>query len=130
MFVLDTNTFIFFFKKQGRVAERLLAVPPSEVLMPTAVLYELELGSLQSSAPRKRREQLEEILHVVELAPFGAGEARAAARVRAELEREGRAIGPIDTLIAGTAISRSATLVTHNREEFSRVRGLKVEDWY
>jgi tRNA(fMet)-specific endonuclease VapC len=130
MFVLDTNTFIYFFKGQGHVAERLLEVPPGEVLMPAPVLYELELGSLQSSAPRKRREQIQDLLDVVAVAPFGALEARAAARIRADLEREGRGIGPLDNLIAGTAVARSATLVTHNLGEFARVRGLKLEDWY
>ena len=130
MFVLDTNTVIFFFKGQGRVAERLLEVPPVEVVLPTIVLFELELRALQSAAPRRRREQFQELLEVVAIVPFGAAEARAAARLRADLEGAGRGIGPHDTLIAATALARSATLVSHNTREFSRVRGLRLEDWY
>jgi tRNA(fMet)-specific endonuclease VapC len=130
MFVLDTNTLVFFFKGTGRVPQRLLSVPPSEVLLPAIVLYELEVGVLLSTAPRKRREQLEDLLDVVDVAPFGAEEARSAARLRSELERGGHGIGPLDTLIAATALVRSATLVTHNVKEFSRVKGLKLEDWF
>ena len=130
MFVLDTNTLVFFFKGAGRVTERMLSVPPSEVLLPAIVLYELEVGALLSSSPKKRRDQLQDLLDVVDVAPFGAEEARSAARLRSELEQGGRGIGPLDTLIAATALVRSATLVTHNVKEFSRVKGLKLEDWF
>jgi tRNA(fMet)-specific endonuclease VapC len=50
--------------------------------------------------------------------------------VRFDLERIGAKIGPLDTLIAGTALAHGATLVTHNTEEFSRISGLRLEDWY
>ena len=50
--------------------------------------------------------------------------------LRVDLERHGTPIGPLDTLIAATALARRATLVTHNVREFRRVEGLKVEDWY
>jgi tRNA(fMet)-specific endonuclease VapC len=121
---------MYFFKGEGRVAARLRAVTPSEVVVPTPVLYELEVGALQSMNPRKRREQLREFLEVVAVAPFGPEDARAAARIRADLEKAGLGIGPLDTLIAGTAVARSFILVTHNLGEFSRVRGLETEDWY
>ena len=130
MFALDTNSLIYFFKGQGRVAEILLATPPSEIGVPAIVLYELEVGIAKSSSPKKRRKQLAELVDLVNLLPFGEAEARAIAALRAALEKRGKPIGPIDTLIAGTAIANRATLVTHNIREFSRVSGLKVVDWY
>jgi len=130
MFVLDTNSLIYFFKGKGRVAERLLETPPSDIGVPAIVLYELEVGIAKSSSPKKRRKQLAELVDLVNLLPFGEAEARAAATLRAALEKRGKPIGPIDTLIAGTAIANRATLVTHNTSEFSRVSGLKVVDWY
>jgi tRNA(fMet)-specific endonuclease VapC len=39
-------------------------------------------------------------------------------------------IGPLDTLIAATAIANQATLVTHNTQEFSRISGLVIDDWF
>jgi tRNA(fMet)-specific endonuclease VapC len=36
----------------------------------------------------------------------------------------------LDTLIAGTAMAHGATLVTRNIEEFGRINGLKVANWY
>jgi tRNA(fMet)-specific endonuclease VapC len=130
MYALDTNSVVFFFKGMGRVAERLLAVPPGDVSIPAIVLYELEVGASRSSSPRKRRQQLDALVEAVEILPFGAGEARTAALIRDELERAGTPIGPLETLIAATALHYGATLVTHNPREFQRVKGLKVEDWY
>jgi len=130
MYVLDTNTLIYYFKGLGRVAERLLECPPREIAIPSIVLYELEAGLAKSSAPEKRRQQLEALTGLVSVLPLGTKEAQAAAIIRASLEAEGTPIGPMDTLIAGIALAHQGTLVTHNTKEFSRVDGLQIIDWY
>ncbi len=130
MYVLDTNSVIYFFKGMGQVAERLLSTPPREVALPAVVLYELELGLAKSSSPERRRSQVDELVRRVTILPFGHAEAQVTARIRADLERAGEPIGPLDFLIAGTALANGATLVTHNTKEFGRVGGLSLEDWY
>ena len=130
MFALDTNSLIYFFKGVGRVAERLLSTPPSEIALPTVVLYDLEVGIAKSRAAKKRRDQLDEMLSIVRLLPFDRAPADASARIRANLEALGTPIGPIDTLIAGTALAVGATLVTHNVKEFERVSGLRIIEWF
>jgi tRNA(fMet)-specific endonuclease VapC len=94
------------------------------------VLYELEVGIAGSSRPRQRRESLDALLEVIHILPFDERAASASAELRAQLEKAGSGIGPIDTLIAGTALAHSATLVTHNTKEFARVRGLRLLDWF
>jgi tRNA(fMet)-specific endonuclease VapC len=130
MYVLDTNTLIYFFRGEGRVAERLLAISPADIALPAVVVYELETGIARSSDPAKRRGQLDQLLQAVAVLPFGVEAARAAASLRARLEQEGTPIGPFDTLIAGTAVAQRGVLVTRNLREFERVPGLAVEDWY
>lgn len=49
--------------------------------------------------------------------------------VRANLEKKGTPIGPLDTMIAAHAFSLGSTLVTNNTKEFKRIEGLKVENW-
>ena len=51
------------------------------------------------------------------------------AEIRKDLEQAGKTIGANDLLIAATALNERAILVTHNVDEFSRVKGLKIEDW-
>ena len=130
MYVLDTNTLIYFFRGQGKVAERLLATPPAEVAIPAVSVYELEVGIAKSTQPAKRRRQFDELLDTVTVLPFDRVAAVAAAGVRSALEKAGRPIGPLDTLIAGTALAHRATLVTHNTREFKRVSKLALIDWY
>ena len=130
MFALDTNTLIYFFKGLGRVRERLLAVPPSNVGIPSVVLYEIEVGIAQSNQPLKRRSQLDELLATITILPFDSTAAKRAAGVTTALRKSGIAIGPMDNLIAATALVHGATLVTHNTKEFHRVHGLDLADWY
>ncbi len=129
MFALDTNTLIYFFKGMHGVDRRLLATPPSAVAIPCVVLYELEVGIAKSKTPRKRRAQLDELLRVTRLVPFDQAAAETSARIRATLEAAGTPIGPMDTLIAGTALAANAVLVSRNMSEFNRVPGLTVENW-
>jgi len=119
---LDTNTVIYFFKGMGRVAENLGKEAPRDIAIPAVVLYELEVGIARSTRPRQRRESLDALLEVIHILPFDECAASASAEVRG--------LGLIDTLIAGTALAHSATLVTHNTKEFSRVRGLRLLDWF
>jgi tRNA(fMet)-specific endonuclease VapC len=112
------------------VPRRLLATPPSQIVVPSLVVYELEVGIRKSSEPERRRAQLHTLLSSVRVLPFDVREAEVAARVRTELEVKGTPIGPMDVLIAGTALANGATLVTRNVREFKRVEGLMVENWY
>lgn len=130
MFVLDTNTVIDYFRGKGRVAERLLAVPPSEVALPSIVAYEAWVGVLGSKNAVKRQIQFEEFLGAIEVLPFGAATSRRAAGIRVALARRGELIGPLDTLIAATALEANGTLVTRNVTEFSRVPKLVVANWH
>ena len=130
MYLLDTNTLIYFFKNLGNVSEILLSKSPKEIAIPAITLYELEVGIAKSKNPQKRRKQLNEFVSQVTVFQFGAKEAAIAALVRANLERKGTPIGPYDTLIAGIALSTKSTLVTHNTKEFKRIKKLNIEDWF
>ena len=129
-YVLDTNTLIYFFKGLGNVSDRILARPPNDIWIPAIVLFELEVGIGKSNRPKKRREQLNEFLSLINIIPFGYEEAICASDIRIKLERKGIPIGPYDILIAASALAAKATLVTHNTKEFKRVGALKIEDWF
>lgn len=130
MWVLDTNTLIYFFKGTGQVANNLLKRSPRDIGIPSIVLFELEVGIAKSSSPEKRMKQLEAFTAVTQQLPFGDKEAKASARIRAKLENKGRPIGPYDLLIAGIAVAHGATLVTRNTAEFERIKNLKLENWF
>jgi tRNA(fMet)-specific endonuclease VapC len=62
VYVLDTNTLIYFFKGKGRVAERMIAETPANIGIPAIVVYELETGIAKSASPLTRTRQLKALL--------------------------------------------------------------------
>jgi len=126
--LLDSNTLIHCLKGHEPAVARFRATSSRELAIPAIVIYELEYGTLRS-VNQRRRSILEQMLNGIREVPFDNPAAYAAARIRIELEQKGVMIGPLDILIAGTALSRSATLATSNIREFSRIKGLRLEDW-
>jgi tRNA(fMet)-specific endonuclease VapC len=130
MYVLDTNTLIYFFRGQGNVAQNLWQQQPQKIGLSAIVLFELKVGIAKSTSPQKRQQQLQTILDTVQFLPFGLAEVDQAANIRVALEKEGLSIGTNDILIAATALANQAILVTHNTKEFGRIPQLQIEDWY
>ena len=129
-YLLDTNIVIYIIKRRPpEVAARFAELQADELCLSSISLSELLFGAAKSQQPAKAMEAISAIGEVLEIAAFDQAAARAYGPLRAELERQGRPIGALDTLIAAHALSLDATLVTHNIGEFSRVPGLRVEDW-
>jgi tRNA(fMet)-specific endonuclease VapC len=127
--LLDTNVLIHFLKGRQGVVERMLAAPARELAVSTVSQHELEFGALRSAHPAARRKVIRELCRDLVVVPFDGAAALDAAAIRAGLAARGELIGPMDLLIAGTARSRGALLVTGNMREFSRVEGLRLADW-
>jgi tRNA(fMet)-specific endonuclease VapC len=95
----------------------------------TIVLTELLHGAELSARPVENRREVERFAARVEVAPFDDEAAAHTANIRATLQRQGQLIGGYDLLIAGHARSRGLVIVTGNLREFTRVDGLRAEDW-
>jgi tRNA(fMet)-specific endonuclease VapC len=126
--ILDTNTLIHYLKGHPLVVARFQSTSPRQLGIASTVAYEIEYGSLKAGSSR-RREVVSQLLAGIQQIPFDREAALEAARIRIDLESRGLLIGPMDLLIAGTAASRGAMLVTNNTKEFSRIKGLRLADW-
>ena len=128
--MLDTGTCIALIKgRSDRVLKKLRGKTVGQVGVSSITLAELQFGVARSSRPADSAEALFEFLLPLEIAPFDAQAAEDYGVVRAALASKGAPIGPLDTLIAAHTRSMDVVLVTHNRREFDRVPGLRVEDW-
>ena len=58
MYMLDTNTLIYFFKGMGEVEKNIFERSPQEIFVPALVVYELEVGIAKSNDSKKRENQL------------------------------------------------------------------------
>lgn len=131
-YLLDANILSDLLKNPtGRAAARMaLAVErnPRRVFTSVIVAAEMHYGAHKKSSD-KTSADVRGVLANVEILPLGLDVIEHYARIRVELERAGTIIGANDLLIAAHALVADLILVTHNLREFSRVRGLKYEDW-
>ena len=130
IYALDTNSVAYFFRGEGYVGDHLLAKRPRDIVVPALVAYELRYGVARLENAVRRTTQLESFLSATTILPFDDACARIAGQVRAKLDQAGEPIGPIDILIAATALAANAVLVTRNVREFKRVNGLVIENWF
>jgi tRNA(fMet)-specific endonuclease VapC len=128
-FLLDTDTCIYALKQVEAVLQRLLATSRVDVGVSVITEAELRTGAAKSSSPTKTLRLVENFLQPIAIVDFTSADAVAYAHIRAKLERAGKPIGPLDTLIAAQAVARRLVLVSNNEREFTRVPALKVENW-
>ena len=86
-------------------------------------------GAKKSQKVKENLSVLESLSNYIEVRPFDKFAAVIYGDIRSDLERRGEIIGAYDLLIAAQALSLNLILVTNNEREFSRVQGLKIENW-
>ncbi len=129
-YLLDTNICIYIIKKKPTlVFDKFRSLSIGSIAISSITLAELQFGIMKSSNPDKNQEALDKFLTPIEILDFGFYATIEYGKIRAELERKGTPIGPLDTLIASHAKSLDLTLVTNNVREFERIDGLKIENW-
>ncbi len=126
-FLLDTNAVIALLKGHEGFLARLRQHRPADFGLCSIVVHELFYGAYKGQRTSETVERLDGL--AFEVLEFDREDARIAGELRARLARAGTPIGPYDVLIAGQALSRGLTVVTHNQGEFQRVAGLTIEDW-
>ena len=128
-FLLDTDTCIYAIKQDASVLRRLLSESRADIAVSVITEGELRTGAAKSSKADKTRRRVENFLRPLGILEFTSEDAASYAQIRSRLERAGTPIGPLDTLIAAQAVLRKLTLVTNNQREFSRIPGVRVENW-
>lgn len=129
-YMLDTNICIYSIKhKPEQVFLRLQEHEPEDICISSVTYAELVHGVEKSQAIEKNRLALALLLANIEILNFDANAAESYGKIRADLEKQGTPIGPLDMMIAGHAKSLGYTVVTNNTKEFNRVPGLKLENW-
>jgi len=128
-YLLDTNILSDLVRHpRGTVAARIAAAGEETVCTSIVVAAELRFGAVKSGS-KNLADRVDLILSALEILPLEAPADRHYGELRHHLTRQGTPIGPNDLLIAAHALSTGLTVVTANAVEFSRVPGLKVENW-
>jgi tRNA(fMet)-specific endonuclease VapC len=127
--MLDTNLCIEVLRNpRSRAAEHFNANEAS-LSISTITLHELHFGADRSRRPEYQRALTDTLTARLAVLEFDDEAASHSGNIHATLAKTGNIIGTYDMLIAGHARSRGLIVVTNNTREFSRVDGLRCEDW-
>jgi tRNA(fMet)-specific endonuclease VapC len=130
IYLLDTNACIRILNNSSaRLVERLRAEDPSNIRLSAITKGELLYGARHSARASANLRLLERFFTPFVSLPFDDRCADHYGAIRADLSARGQVIGPHDLQIAAIARAHELILVTHNTGEFSRVVGLRIEDW-
>jgi tRNA(fMet)-specific endonuclease VapC len=129
-YLLDTDICIYIAKqKPAQVLTRFGRLRPGDVGMSVITYLELVYGACKSERAEANLAKIEELRLIIPALSLDTAVANHYGRLRTELERKGSPIGGYDMLIAAHALSLGLTLVTNNVREFSRVEGLRLDNW-
>ncbi len=128
-YLLDTNIVSDLVRNpQGKVASQVRKVGEQHVCTSIIVAAELRYGADKKGSPRLSS-QLKMVLGALEVLPFETPADATYGLLRTRLEKRGTPIGANDLLIAAQALALGYVMVTDNEREFSRVDGLRVQNW-
>ena len=129
-YLLDTNICIYIIKKlPASVRDRFEAHSVGDIGISAITYCELEFGVALSAQPATNGVALQKFVAPLEILEFRPEIGPVYGQLRSDLVRAGKTIGPLDLLIAAHAKHLGLTLVTNNVREFSRVPGLRIENW-
>ena len=122
-YLLDTSVCVDILRQRVAASGLPLA---GACCLSAIVTAELRTGLAKMGHDEARARKLEDFISVFPVQDFDDAAARHYGEIRADLEKRGVVIGPLDLLIAAHARSMGASLVTGNVREFRRVKGLAV----
>jgi tRNA(fMet)-specific endonuclease VapC len=129
VYLLDTNICIYAINhKPAHVMQRLVAAGREGVAISSITAAELAFGAVKSQRA-STRPAVELFLATLRTLDWGGAAVWQYASARLALERSGLRIGERDLLIAAHGLALGYTVVTNNLSEFTRVPGLRCENW-
>lgn len=130
MYILDTCVCVEFLRGRLPYAyEKLKESDPQMFKIPAIVKAELLTGVMKSVDPIRHWDRMEHLILPFEVLPFTSQCSYEYAKIRSELEKQGRVISSNDIQIAATARVYHGVVVTRNEREFARIKDLPIEVW-
>jgi tRNA(fMet)-specific endonuclease VapC len=128
-FMLDTDICSYIMRRRPGLLRYLETLGPGDACISVITKCEILAGLEISPNPARDRGSADDFLANLAALDFPDEAARHYAEILGDLRRRGRMIGANDLFLAAHARCLGLTLVTNNTREFSRVEGLKIENW-
>jgi tRNA(fMet)-specific endonuclease VapC len=128
IYMLDTETISLMVRKNPAVIKNLIKHEDDEICI-SAISYAELCNGLEKKGSLKLFSEVNTIMAKFSIISFDDSQSELYGKIRTGLEKTGSCLGDMDMLIASAALSQNAILVSHNTKHFSKIKGLKTEDW-
>ncbi len=128
-YILDTDTCIYWLNGDRQIEKKIVVAGVESVFITVITECELFYGAYKSARVEKNLALLKDLREKLRTIQTSRDVSPLYGRVKADLERKGRALDDADLLIASIVLTSKGILVTNNTSHFSRVLGLQVENW-
>lgn len=129
MYLLDTDTFTYSLKGHPAVVENLKSHLNDSIKISVVTYMELYYGAYKSQRVTANAARVKTLGQSIEMVSINAAVAETFGMIKASLESGGNRLDDFDLAIAATALANNLTLVTNNTDHFSRIDGLRIENW-
>ncbi len=130
IYLLDTCICIYLINKRPLpLLSKFKRHQPGDIGISVITASELQYGVAKSIRQQENQERLDAFLAPFDILAYDVRAVMAYGSIRADLEKKGQLIGPLDMLIAAQALSGSLILITNNEKEFQRIPGIRIENW-
>ena len=126
--MLDTDTVSLIVRNHTPVIKNLIQHEDDEICISAITYAELSYG-LEKKGSDRLFNEVRLIMEKLSIISFDDPQSELYGKIRVALEKSGTPLGDMDMLIAAAALSTGAILVSHNKKHFSKIKGIKVEDW-
>lgn len=129
IYCLDTDILIEYFRGSEPIKRKIESLPDEDsVGLSWFTFYEFFKGIFISGKLFEEK-FLQGLTRTCAILEASYEAARLGGEIYATLKKQGKLINDADILIASIVKANNAVLVTNNEEHFSRVQGLKIENW-
>ena len=128
-YVLDTDTWIYFFKKHQKIVDKISVLSIDELSTTIFNKTELLFGAYRLVKVEQNLKTVNAALRHIAVLGYSDEASDIFAHHKAKLTSQGKTVDDRDLLIASVTLANHATLVTNNTKHFERIKTLKIENW-
>ena len=129
MYLLDTDTIIYHFKGNASVRGNLEKHVNDSIRIPSITRMGFSYGACKSKKVAANLAKIRTIEKALDIVTPGPESTEIFGLLKADLEKQGEPIADLDIIIAACALANNLILVTNNTKHFSRIPGMKLENW-
>lgn len=128
-YLIDTDIIIYSLKGNTVVQNRFSLNENIPKAISVITYGELLYGAKKSKNVEKNLAVIYRIKELFPIIEVDKAVVETFSAVKVNIQKIGSPIDDMDLLIASTAMTMNCTLVTNNEKHFSKIKGLKIENW-